>query len=114
MIECEVIQSNLLYNGAIYPTGSTIVVEKELADKLRRYLKPINSQLQKNDSKEENIDDKAIENESNETQGIPDYSSYTTQELKELVEKLNIEVEPTGKTGNAVKSDYLKALEKVE
>lgn len=91
MTEYKVINTNILYGGAIYRSGSTIDLDDDTAQRLNKYL--------------ENNDKKAVPKQED-----VNYEELTVTELKKLIEEQNIEVIPTGKNGSAVKSDYIRAL----
>ena len=90
------VTANIIFDGAVYQIGETIELSDADATPIQRYLKPLD-----NSSKEEQL---------KETSTV-DYDELTTNELKQLVEERNIDVKATGKHG-AVKSDYVKALQK--
>lgn len=96
-------RARLLYGGEIYPVDSTIELDETFAKSLQHYLVPQSS----TDDKTRNTDTQA-----NDDEDI-DYESYTTAQLKALVEERKLDVKPTGKNGGAIKADYIRALEKV-
>lgn len=97
MAEYKVNNGNILYGGAIYRAGSTIDLDDDIAQHLNKYL--------------ESADKKAIPKQEQEVEHEEvNYEDYTISELKEFVENENVEVVPTGKSGSAVKSDYIRAL----
>lgn len=91
MTEYKVINTNILYGGAIYRSGSTIDLDDDTAQRLNKYL--------------ENNDKKAAPKQED-----VNYEELTVTELKKLIEEQSVEVVPTGKNGSAVKSDYIRAL----
>lgn len=95
MTEYKVNNGNILYGGAIYRAGSTIDLDDDIAQRLNKYL--------------ENADKKAAPKKEVEKEEV-NYEDYTISELKNIVEKENVEVVPTGKNGSAVKSDYIRSL----
>lgn len=97
MTEYKVINTNILYGGAIYRSGSTIDLDDDTAQRLNKYL--------------ESVDKKAAPKQEQEIEKEEvNYEDYTISELKKIVENENVEVVPTGKNGSAVKSDYIRAL----
>lgn len=101
MTEYKVNNGNILYGGAIYRAGSTIDLDDDTAQRLNKYL--------------ESADKKATPKQEQEVeQEEVNYEDYTISELKEIVENENVEVVPTGKSGSAIKSDYINALKELE
>lgn len=103
MAEYKVLKGNIIYNGAIYRAGSTIDLDVAIAQNLSKYLEVAQ------DAPEEQPEEQPVEEQPVEEQEV-NYEDYTISELKEIVEKENVEVVPTGKSGSAVKSDYIRAL----
>lgn len=99
MAEYKVLKSNIMYNGAIYHTGSTIDLDDDTAQRLNKYLESADKKA----TPEQDVEQDVEQNEVN-------YEDYTISELKKIVEQENVEVVPTGKNGSAVKSDYVRAL----
>lgn len=93
MTDYKVTKSNILYDGSIYNIGSIISLDDQTAKRLKRFIEPFNV------TKEEKQDE------------VVNYESYTIAELRKIIEERNIDVEPTGKNGSAIKSDYIRALE---
>lgn len=99
MAEYKVLKSNIMYNGFIYRTGSTIDLDDDTAQRLNKYLESADKKA----TPEREVEQDVEQNEVN-------YEDYTISELKKIVEQENVEVVPTGKSGSAVKSDYIRAL----
>lgn len=99
MAEYKVLKSNIMYNGVIYHTGSTISLDDDTAQRLNKYLESADKKA----TPEQDVEQDVEQNEVN-------YEDYTISELKKIVENENVEVVPTGKSGSAVKSDYIRAL----
>lgn len=99
MAEYKVNNGNILYGGAIYRAGSTIDLDDDTAQRLNKYLESADKKA----TPEQEVEQDAEQNEVN-------YEDYTISELKKIVEQENVEVVPTGKSGSAVKSDYIRAL----
>lgn len=99
MAEYKVLKGNIMYNGAIYRTGSTIDLDDDTAQRLNKYLESADKKA----TPEQDVEQDVEQNEVN-------YEDYTISELKKIVEQENVEVVPTGKNGSAVKSDYIRAL----
>lgn len=99
MTEYKVNNGNILYGGAIYRAGSTIDLDDDTAQRLNKYLESADKKATPKQEVEQDVE----QNEVN-------YEDYTISELKKIVEQENVEVVPTGKSGSAVKSDYIRAL----
>lgn len=93
MNEYTVTNGRILHKGVLYVAGDVIELEDSYAERLARF---ISTNVKSSKSKKPEIN----------------YENYTIAELKKIVEKQNIEVVPTGKNGSAIKSDYVRALEK--
>lgn len=100
MAEYKVLKGNIMYDGAIYRAGSTIDLDDDTAQRLNKYLE----NTDKKETPKQDVEQEEVEQEE------VNYEDYTISELKKIVEKENVEVVPTGKSGSAVKSDYIRAL----
>ena len=100
MAEYKVLKGNIMYDGAIYSAGSTIDLDDDTAQRLNIYLE----NTDKKETPKQDVEQEEVEQEE------VNYEDYTISELKKIVEKENVEVVPTGKSGSAVKSDYIRAL----
>lgn len=98
MTKFKVVKTNLLHEGTVYPVGSLIELSNEQADKLQYYLE----RQHESDNKTGQAQTETIHD---------DYEEMTISELKKLVKQKNVEVIPSGTSGRAVKTDYIKALE---
>lgn len=103
MAEYKVLKGNIMYNGAIYRTGSTIDLDDDTAQRLNKYLESADKKATPEQDVKKDVEQNVEQNEVN-------YEDYTISELKKIVEQENVEVVPTGKNGSAVKSDYIRAL----
>ena len=104
MAEYKVLKGNIIYNGAIYRAGSTVDMDVAIAQNLSEYL-----EVAQDAPEQQPVEQQPVEEQPVEEQEV-NYEDYTISELKEIVEKENVEVVPTGKSGSAVKSDYIRAL----
>ena len=114
MAEYKVLKGNIIYNGAIYRAGSTVDMDVAIAQNLSEYLEvaqdaPEQQPVEQQPVEEQPVEEQPVEEQPVEEQEV-NYEDYTISELKEIVEKENVEVVPTGKSGSAVKSDYIRAL----
>lgn len=98
MTEYTVSKGRILHKGVMYVEGDVIELDDSFAERLTPYISSV-----------DNTDD--TEQSKADEQATVDYNDLTIAELKELVEEQNIDVDPTGKNGSAVKSDYVRALE---
>lgn len=106
MTEYKVNNGNILYGGAIYRAGSTIDLDDDTAQSLNKYLESADKKATPK-QEEEIVQEEVKQEEVN-------YEDYTISELKEIAENENVEVVPTGKSGSAIKSDYINALKELE
>lgn len=87
-------KANILFDGAIYKIGETLSLTDADAAQIARYIEKVEAPAVKQPQKQD-----------------VNYKELTINELKELVEKRELNVEATGKNGHPVKADYIKALE---
>lgn len=107
MAEYKVLKGNIMYNGAIYRAGSTIDLDDDTAQRLNKYLESADKKATPEQDVEQEVEQDV---EQDAEQNEVNYEDYTISELKKIVEQENVEVVPTGKSGSAVKSDYIRAL----
>lgn len=106
------VNTNLLLHGTVYYENEYVEVTDADALALERFLVPLHSN--NTNEKVKQTDEVEVEETKNNTKDESvDYSTLKISELRKLVEKKQLDVTPTGKTG-AIKQDYVDALENAE
>lgn len=99
MNEYKVKNNNILHKGYVLKAGEVVRLDADEAELLKKFIEPLQEHKQQ------------PANDTHADDAPTNYADKTISELKKLVDRYNLTVEPTGKNGSPVKNDYVKALE---